>query len=615
MYNQIATLPRKVKILMMLLADVILIPLAFWSAIALRLGTVYFPLNQIWWIFIVLPIFTVPVFIKLGLYRAVIRYFDEKILFTVVLGVLFSVFLITAIIVMTQTTGVPRSSLVIYGVISVSYITLSRYLARGIIRQFERKDRRRQKVAIYGAGRAGLQTALSMMTSPEYQPVLFFDDNKELQGTSIAGIRVYKPERAIELMAEHDCFQLLFAIPSASLNQRKKIIQQFQQPGIQLKIIPGMNAIVDGKFKIEDIREVGVEDLLGRDPVLPNEELIAKMTADKVILVTGGGGSIGSEICRQVLARHPRQLIVFEANEFSLYKIEKELHDLNPKIEIIPVLGDVLNTSLLKNLIQKYHVQTVFHAAAYKHVPLVEKNLIAGVMNNIFGTHSVLNAVVEGSVKNFILISTDKAVRPTNVMGATKRVAEMCVQMFARKYPQTIFSMVRFGNVLGSSGSVVPLFKEQIRSGGPVTVTHPEITRYFMTIPEACELVLQSAAMAKGGDLFVLDMGEPVKIVDMAKKMIQLSGFSVRDSDQPEGDIAIEFIGLRPGEKLYEELLIGDNVSATEHARIKRAQENCLDENTLTEYLSELRKGCDDKNSESVLSALKKTVSEFKHNA
>lgn len=545
MYLKVATLPRKFKVFAMVLSDLILIPLALWSSIALRLGTTIFPIDHIWWIFAILPVITIPIFARLGLYRAVIRYFDEKILLTVIFGVTLSVFFISTLVVMTQTLGIPRSSIVIYWVICVTYIMISRYLARGIIRQMERLNNvRKQKVAIYGAGRAGLQTALSMFSSSEYTPVLFFDDNKDLQGTSIAGIRVYSPHRAIELMEQNDCHQLLFAIPSASMQRRQEIIKNFEQRNIQLKIIPGLNAIVDGKIRIDSIREVGVEDLLGRDPVPPDETLLASSITDKVVMVTGAGGSIGSELCRQILVRKPKMLIMFEQNEYALYAVDREFASQQGEARIIPILGDVLRTEELRTVIGKYKVDSVYHAAAYKHVPLVEANIISGVNNNVFGTLSALNAIQNTSVSKFILISTDKAVRPANIMGATKRIAEMLVQMFAeQKNQSTVYSMVRFGNVLGSSGSVIPLFKEQIKSGGPITVTHPHITRYFMTIPEAAELVLQAGAMAEGGELFVLDMGEPVKIYEMAKNMIILSGFSVRDQDNPEGDIEIKLVG------------------------------------------------------------------------
>ncbi len=617
MYLKIASLPRKFKILIMLMADLVLIPLALWSAIALRLGTIAVPLDNIRWIFLILPLFTVPIFIRLGLYRAVIRYFDEKILFTIILGMTLSVALLTTVIVMTQTMGIPRSSIVIYWVICVMYITLSRYLARGIIRQMERQSHgRKQKVAIYGAGRAGLQTALAMFSSTEYVPVLFFDDSPELHGTSIAGIRVYNPAKAIEMMEANDCYQLLLAIPSAGILKRQTIIKQFEQKNIQLKIIPGLNAIVDGKIRIETIREVGVEDLLGRDAVPADETLIESSVTDKVVMVTGAGGSIGSELCRQILIRKPKILIILEQSEYSLYSIDREFKSNPMNAEIIPVLCDVLRTDEVKSIINKYQVDSIYHAAAYKHVPLVESNIVSGITNNVFGTLSVLKAIQDTSVKKFILISTDKAVRPTNVMGATKRIAEMLVQCYANKSQGTIYSMVRFGNVLGSSGSVIPLFKEQIKAGGPITVTHPDITRYFMTIPEAAELVLQAGAMATGGELFVLDMGEPVKIVELAKNMIRLSGFTVRDQDNLDGDIEIKFVGLRPGEKLYEELLIANISSRTEHPRIMKATEESLETTELIGLIEQMKMCCDQSNDVRAKELIQKMVinyNEAKH--
>lgn len=594
------------------MGDLILIPLALWSSIALRYGTVDIPVEGIKFIFILLPILTIPVFVRMGLYRAVIRYFDEKALTTILLGVTFSTFIITAYVVLTGTVGIPRSSLLIYWVFCVAYITVSRYAARGLMRQLERKSLRKQKVAIYGAGRAGLQTALSMISSPEYRPVLFFDDNKELWGTQIAGIRIYQPSKAKELMEEYECQQLLFAIPSVSTRRRNEIIKGFEGLGIQLKIIPGMSSIVDGKVKIEDIREVGVEDLLGREPVPSDESLIGNDIKEKVVLVTGAGGSIGSELCRQILKRSPNVLVLLEQNEFALYSVEKEFKALKHNTTIIPVLGDVLRANDVAEIVNKFKVETVYHAAAYKHVPLVEANIISGVLNNIFGTFSVLKACQNSTVKKFMLISTDKAVRPTNIMGATKRIAEMIVQSCADECSNAIYSMVRFGNVLASSGSVIPLFKEQIRAGGPVTVTHPEITRYFMTIPEAAELVLQAASMAEGKDLFVLDMGEPVKILDLAKNMIRLSGFTVRDNENREGDIEIKFIGLRPGEKLYEELLISNASSNTLHPRIMKAVEIGLNSSDVYNYLEKLKVACGDQNVDLVRTIVAEMVPDYR---
>jgi FlaA1/EpsC-like NDP-sugar epimerase len=405
-------------------------------------------------------------------------------------------------------------------------------------------------------------------------------------------------------------------LPSAGIKKRQIIIKQFEQKEIQLKIIPGMNAIVDGKVKIDSIREVGVEDLLGRDAVPADEKLIATSVTNKVVMVTGAGGSIGSELCRQILRRKPKTLIILDQSEFSLYSIEREFKSNTYSVEIISILCDVLRADEVKTVINKYQVDSIYHAAAYKHVPLVESNIISGINNNVFGTLSVLKAMQDTSVKKFILISTDKAVRPTNIMGATKRIAEMLVQSYAEKSQGTVYSMVRFGNVLGSSGSVIPLFKEQIKAGGPITVTHPDITRYFMTIPEAAELVLQAGAMATGRELFVLDMGEPVKITELAKNMIRLSGFSVRDHDNVDGDIEIKFVGLRPGEKLYEELLIANISSRTEHPRIMKATEEGLETNELIGLIEQMKMCCDQSNDVRAKELIQKMVinySEAKH--
>lgn len=611
MHFFLATLPRRYKILVMLLGDVVLLPLALWSAIALRYGTTEPDVSAYWWLFLCLPFFTVPIFIRLGLYRAVIRYLDEKIIRTVLFGVTLSVLILIALIAMTRIQGLPRSSLIIYWVISISYIVTSRYLARGILRTLERKDSHKQKVAIYGAGRAGLQTALALMSGPEFKPVIFFDDNPDLHGTTVAGVRVYPPKYAEDIMEQHECHQLLLALPSATRAQRKDIIQRFESKNIQLKTIPGMGDLVTGSVTIEDIREVGIEDLLGRDPVPPFEDLISSCVDGKVVLVTGAGGSIGSELCRQILKRKTEKIILFEQSEYSLYKLAQELNNTFGHGRVVTVLGDVLNQDYLENTIAKYQVETVYHAAAYKHVPLVECNVVSGVMNNVFGTMSAAQAAINQNVNTFVLISTDKAVRPTNVMGATKRLAELILQALASQKPKTRFCMVRFGNVLGSSGSVVPLFKEQIKLGGPVTVTHADVTRYFMTIPEASQLVIQAGAMGTGGEVFVLDMGEPIKIYDLAKKMIELSGFELRDPVKDVGDIEIHVVGLRPGEKLYEELLIGDNVQKTKHPRIMMANEDFIEVKTLMGQLEQLKVNCRKNLDADVVKNLKSIVKEF----
>jgi len=612
MFTRIAELPRRAKIFIVLISDVLLLPSALYSAIALRFGTFYPDVSAFYWLFIGLPFFTVPIFIRLGLYRAVIRYMDDRIIKTVFYGVSLSVFVLTAVVLMARIEGIPRSSIVIYWIMAICYIATSRFTARGLLRRLEIISDRREKVAIYGAGRSGLQTALALMSSPEFYPVAFFDDNKDLHGTSVAGIRVYGPNDALRIMEERGCRQLLIAMPSAPRSRRKEIIQQFEGKNLILKTLPGMGELVDGRVRIEDIREVGVEDLLGRDPVPPYPELISSCIRDRVVLVTGAGGSIGSELCRQIAQNGPTAIVLLERNEYALYKIEQDLLRHSPRIPIYPVLGDVLDRESLLTVIKEHKISTVYHAAAYKHVPLVECNIIAGITNNVFGTLSAVKASIQAGVDHFVLVSTDKAVRPTNVMGASKRLSELILQAMAKDGAgKTRVTMVRFGNVLGSSGSVVPLFREQIRAGGPVTVTHPEVTRYFMTIPEAAQLVLQAGAMGRGGDVFVLDMGEPVRIADLARKMIELSGLEVRDPVTGMGDISIEYTGLRPGEKLYEELLIGGDVEQTHHPRIMRAVESMIDGSVLFPKLESMKRACENNDVAFVKRVLAELVSEY----
>lgn len=598
----------------MLCCDVVLLPLALWSAVALRFSSISPDVSTYWWLFFAVPFVTVPIFIRLGLYRAVIRYLDDKIIYTVFYGVTLSVLLLTAVVFMGRATSLPRSSLVIYWIIAVAYIASSRFIARGLMRSLERFEDYRLPVAIYGAGRAGMQTAIALMSGPEFRPVAFFDDSPELRGTSVAGIRVYDPEDALEIMTQHKCRQLLIAMPSATRSRRRQIIEKFEGKDILLKTLPGMGELVHGHVRIEDIREVGVEDLLGRDPVPPNIDLISSCISQKAVLVTGAGGSIGSELCRQIALYSPQLLVLYELSEYALYKIEQELRRHFPHLKLHPVLGDVLDQENLRRNISKYNVNTIYHAAAYKHVPLVEANCLSGLRNNALGTASAAEAAIAGKVEKFVLISTDKAVRPTNVMGASKRLAEMILQSKNVEGSATRFTMVRFGNVLGSSGSVVPLFREQIRNGGPVTVTHPEVTRYFMTIPEAAQLVLQAGSMSEGGEVYVLDMGEPVKIINLAKKMIELSGLEVRDPVNGTGDIGIEYVGLRPGEKLFEELLIGTNVEKTIHPRILRAREHMLAPDIINPKLKSLRDYCESGDSDSAIDLLKQLVVEYVSN-
>lgn len=612
MVLQIIRLPRRLKILIMLLCDILLLPLALWSSIALRFSSFHPYVEGYLWVFVLVPVVAVPIFIRIGLYRAVVRFMDDKIIYTIMSGVTLSVLILTAAIMMAKVEGLPRSSVLIYWVFAVAYIAASRFVARGVLRRAESREDRKQRVAIYGAGRAGLQTALALMSGPEFRPIAFFDDKKDLHNSLVAGIRVYDASKALEIMEDLDCTQLLLAIPSASRSVRKEIIRRFEGKNITLKTLPGIGDLVFGTVRVEDIREVGIEDLLGRDSVPPYPELISACNRDKVVMVTGAGGSIGSELCRQILSNLPKKIILFERSEYALYKVEQDLNRNFSHIKIVPILGDVLNEDQLKQVVTDHSVDTVYHAAAYKHVPLVEANIIAGVENNVFGTLAVAKVAIENNVETFILISTDKAVRPTNIMGATKRLSEIVLQALAsKKNHNTRFCMVRFGNVLGSSGSVVPLFREQIKSGGPVTVTHPDVTRYFMTIPEAAQLVLQAAAMGKGGEVFVLDMGESIKIVELAKKMIELSGLEVHDPLLGTGDIAIEFVGLRPGEKLFEELLIGNNVGPTAHPRIMRAEEEFIKSDYLDGQLEIMQSYCKAGDVDKVKAHIKLLVKEY----
>lgn len=572
--TQLFSLPRRAKQSVLMLADFACLPLLFWAALALRYDHTDFP---------VLPgvPFGLPLVGALGVtaltfggvYRAVVRAFDEKFLQDLV----WSVVLIVVALFAGATAHVlpmPRSVPFIFGFLTFLWIWGSRSMIRSMVRVAVRINSPVKRVAIYGAGAAGRQILSVLRAAPEYFPIAFLDDSPGFVGTRVQGLRVYGSGELAKLNAAYDLDEILLAMPSASRAERRAIIERLEPMNLRVRMVPGLDQMVGGEASVSDIREVDITDLLGRDPVPPRRDLFDRNIAGKRVLVTGAGGSIGSELCRQVLAQKPERLILVELSEFALYQIDQELRLLAPDAIIVPVLCSALNEARLKQLMLEHGVQTVYHAAAYKHVPIVEHNPFEGITNNTMGTYRAARAAIAAKVETFVLISTDKAVRPTNVMGASKRLAEMVLQaLAAERTHQTCFCMVRFGNVLGSSGSVVPLFRAQIAKGGPVTVTHPEVTRFFMTIPEAAQLVIQAGAMGQGGDLFVLDMGESVKIVSLARKMIRLSGMSVRENDGP-GDIAIAFTGLRPGEKLYEELLIGNNVSKTDHERILRAMES-----------------------------------------
>ncbi|WP_235930170.1 polysaccharide biosynthesis protein [Craterilacuibacter sinensis] len=604
---------RHHKMALLMLLDTLLLPLALWSAVLLRLGGVWDPkLNPFWWIFLVLPLWVMPIFIKLGLYRAVLKYVDDKLVTTVFSGVSLAVLLLMAVIMMAGITPFPRTSIIIFWVFAMAYIGASRFVLRGLIRRIDAHDAPRLPVLIYGAGHAGVQLMLALQAGREYRPLAFVDDNPQLWRRTFRGVAVHAPAELPLLIDEFAPKAILLAMPSVGRSRQRNILQALEAHHIPIKSLPGMADLVSGKASYDQLREIDIEDLLGRDPVPPRVDLLSANIGGKVVLVTGAGGSIGSELCRQIAALSPKHLLLFELSEFALYSIHQELRQLAPTLAITPLLGSVTDYDRLLSVMTGFKVETVYHAAAYKHVPMVEHNPVAGILNNAFGTQTCAQAAQAAGLATFVLISTDKAVRPTNVMGATKRLAELCLQALSDAGSRTRFVMVRFGNVLGSSGSVVPLFKQQIAAGGPVTLTHPDITRYFMTIPEAAQLVIQAGAMGEGGDVFVLDMGEPVKIIDLARRLVHLSGLEVKDTQQPNGDIEIRCTGLRPGEKLYEELLIGDNTLPTPHTRILRAQEHCLPLGELQAHMSRLKLACDELDAEQAFMLMQEVVQEFK---
>ena len=598
------------------LVDLFCLPLTFCVAIWLRYDSFNFSLlQQYTWLLLLCPLVSIPIFIRLGLYRAVIRFIDHKIVYVVVVGVTLSVMALVAMAAFsTHLIGFSRGVFGIYWVCAILYVAASRFLARGYL-VYLSGVAGGLPVAIYGAGAAGNQLAIALANSSEYRPVAFIDDKQELHGAMIAGIRVYGPDALPDLLANKKINKILLAMPALSKARQRRILDQLEPLKIRTLATPPIKSLISGVARVQDVREIEIEDLLGRDAVEPDQDLMAMCIAGKSVMVTGAGGSIGSELCRQILRQHPARLILLEMSEFALYSIEQELQGLrkvlHSDVELMPFLGSVLETAKCEKILRTFGVETVYHAAAYKHVPLVEHNPIEGIRNNALGTLSMARAAMAAEVKRFVLISTDKAVRPTNVMGSTKRLAELILQAFARKQHKTRFCMVRFGNVLGSSGSVVPLFRKQIMAGGPITVTHPEITRYFMTISEAAQLVLQAGAMGEGGDVFVLDMGDPVKIVDLAKRMVHLSGLEIKNELTPDGTIEIHYVGLRPGEKLFEELLIGENVEGTEHALIMRAQESEIPWALLQEWLAELAAACDQFDHEAVRSLLLRIVFEY----
>ena len=608
--NPLLALPRPIKRVVVLVLDLVLALVSVWAAFYLRIDQTGLPQLQQGYVYMLAPLLAVPIFVRFGLYRAIFRYTGMAALASTAKAIAVYTLLFFIALVVFKWYGVPRSIGLIQPLIFLLLVGSSRAVARFWLAGWSSKARHAAgRLLIYGAGDAGVQTASALGVARQFVLLGFIDDDAAKAGRSINGVDIMRPADVADAVHRMGITDILLAMPSLARGQRNEIIARLRELPVHVRTLPAMGDLASGRVALQDFQELDVEDLLGRPPVPPDATLLAQNLAERVVLVTGAGGSIGSELCRQIIFVKPCQLVLVEHNEFGLYTIHRELealcHEHALPVVITPLLASVGNFGRLREICQLYKPATVYHAAAYKHVPLVESNPSEGVLNNVFGTLNMARAAMESSAANFVLVSTDKAVRPTNVMGATKRMAELVLQALAANSATrfllpdgsqsrevvntTMFSMVRFGNVLGISGSVVPLFRKQLAAGGPLTVTHEDVTRYFMTIPEAAQLVLQAGAMAEGGDVFVLDMGQPVKIIDLAKRMVQLAGLSILDDSNPYGDIAIRVTGLRPGEKLYEELLIGDGAQPTAHARIMKAHEDFVPWPALSLLLVQLR--------------------------
>lgn len=610
--------PRPVKRLVVIVVDVMLAMLATWSAYSLRFETLHWPAGWQWGVYLLGPALAIPIFSRFGLYRAIFRYTGMDALFAT--GQAIALYALLRIVLLYWATWptFPLTLGVLQPIIFFVLVGSSRVLARYWLAGINLgKQRNQGRMLIFGAGAAGVQTSSAMAVTGHLKLLGFVDEDPAKIGQTINGVPVFSAAKIPVLVKELGITDILLAIPSASRDRRNKIIQSLRSLPVHTRTLPGLADLTSGRDTVRDFRELDVEDLLGRAAVTPQADLLACSLFNQTILVTGAGGSIGSELCRQILPEHPRRLLLLDHNEFGLYSLHRELQAWcqarGSDIELVPLLASVANRRRLDWICATYQPDTVYHAAAYKHVPMVECNPSEGILNNVFGTLNMAQAAQAARVARFVLVSTDKAVRPTNLMGASKRMAELVLQALANQTERrgTCFSMVRFGNVLGSSGSVVPMFRAQLALGGPLTITHPEVTRYFMTIPEAAQLVLQAAAMADGGEVFVLEMGEPVKIIDLARRLVGLSGLQVRDAQQPDGDIELAFIGLRPGEKLYEELLIGDNPTDTDHPRIMKAHEDFVAWPELQSHLQRLQQAASDEDVESIKLVLRTCVHGF----
>ena len=614
MQEKILGWPRRFKQTVVIALDVVMCLFATWLAFTLRLDTPNIPDSSQRWIYALTPALAVPIFIRLGLYRAIFRYSGQAALAATAKAVAIYGAVLLALLLWLRWPNVPRTLGVLQPLIFLLLVGASRAMARFWLTGWDERRQPQGRLLIFGAGTAGVQTAAALGVSSQFKLIGFVDHDAGKVGRSVNGVPVLSPAAISGMVNSGNVTDILLALPSASRERRADIIESLRSLPVHVRTLPGMSDLASGRVTVQDFRELDIEDLLGRDTVPPDALLPARNLVGKTVLVSGAGGSIGSELCRQILLEKPRRLLLLDHSEFAVYSIEQELRDscaaAQLDVELIPLLGSVTNALRLRDIFLAWRPNTVYHAAAYKHVPMVESNPAEGIVNNVFGTLNMARAAIAGGVADIVLVSTDKAVRPTNIMGASKRMAELVLQALAAQ-PETAgicFSMVRFGNVLGSSGSVVPLFRRQLAAGGPLTVTHSDVTRYFMTLSEAAQLVLQAGAMATGGDVFVLDMGKPVSILDLAHRMVELSGMKVRDAAHPDGDIEIIVTGLRPGEKLYEELLIGDNPALTAHPRIMKAHEDYLPWLELESRLEALRQACEADDTELMKAVLKTCV-------
>ena len=589
-------LPRRGKLVLAMAVDACIVALAVWGAFALRLADPWPEmLATRWWLLLAMPAITIPIFNLVRLYRGVVRHIGAEFALALFYGsVISALFMPLLVLLLQQTEGFSRAAAVMYWFLVVVGVGGTRLLARGWFRLGSQVGAR--PVIIYGSGDAGVQLQGALADGNQYKLVGFVDDDRSRWKMLVNGVAVHDPSTIRRLVLRNRCRDIFLAIPSSTRVERREIIERLQSLPVKVRTVPSLTELVEGKASLEEIRPISIEDLLGRDSVEPRQELLDRCIRGQTVMVTGAGGSIGSELCRQIMPLKPRILVLFERSEYALYRIHQELLELvaadGAQVSIIPILGSVGDRAQVERVIGSFGIDTIYHAAAYKHVPLVEYNVAAGVSNNALATWTLAEAAITCGVSSFVLVSTDKAVRPTNVMGASKRLAELILQALQRRQSGTRFCMVRFGNVLDSSGSVVPIFKQQIADGGPISVTHPDVIRYFMTIPEAASLVLQAGSMGTGGDVFLLDMGDAVKIADLARLMIRLAGLTERTDDRRHGDIEIEYTGLRPGEKLYEELLIGDNPCTTDHPMIMRANEAELSWELLEARLGALQEAC-----------------------